>query len=92
LLTAVGAAFCLKAGAGLGGAIPLWIMGASGYVANVAQSASSCRAIEFSFIWLPTICLALSAIPVLFYKQFEMLEPQIHADLEARRKKITAAN
>lgn len=86
LLTAVGAAFCLKAGAGLGGAIPLWIMGNCGYVPNVEQSASSLRGIEFSFIWLPAICLALSAIPVLFYKQFEKLEPQIHAELEQRRK------
>ena len=85
LLTAIGAAFCLKAGAGLGGAIPLWIMGANGYVANVAQSAASLRAIEFSFIWLPAICLALSVVPVLFYKKFERLEPQIHAELAARR-------
>lgn len=86
LLTAVGAAFCLKAGAGLGGAIPLWIMGHCGYVPNVEQTTLSLRGIEFSFIWLPVICLALSAIPVLFYQQFERLEPQIHAELEQRRK------
>jgi sugar (glycoside-pentoside-hexuronide) transporter len=88
LLTAVGAAFCLKAGAGLGGAIPLWIMGSTGYSPNMEQSAAALRGIEFSFIWLPAICLALSAIPVLFYKKFELLEPQIQAELEARRKKI----
>lgn len=85
LLTAVGAAFCLKAGAGLGGAIPLWIMDAGGYVANAVQSASSLRAIEFSFIWVPAICLTLSLIPVLFYKKFENLEPKIHAELDSRR-------
>jgi Na+/melibiose symporter-like transporter len=85
LLTAVGAAFCLKAGAGLGGAIPLWIMGAHGYVANTVQSAASIKAIGFVFIWLPAICLALSALPVLFYKRFELLEPQIHAELDRRR-------
>ncbi len=85
LLTAIGAAFCLKAGAGLGGAIPLWIMGSSGYVPNAAQSPAALSGIEFSFIWLPAICLALSAIPVLFYKKYELLEPQIHAELEARR-------
>ena len=86
LLTAIGAAFCLKAGAGLGGAIPLWIMGNSGYVPNVGQTSSALHGIEFSFIWLPAICLALSAVPVLFYKKYELLEPQIHAALEARRK------
>jgi sugar (glycoside-pentoside-hexuronide) transporter len=85
LLTAIGAAFCLKAGAGLGGAIPLWVMGNSGYVPNVEQNPASLKAIEFNFIWLPAICLFLSTIPVLFYKKYEMLEPQIHAELEMRR-------
>ena len=85
LLTAVGAAFCLKAGAGLGGAIPLWIMGKCGYVPNVAQSATSLKGIEFNLIWLPAICFVLSIIPVFFYRRFEMLEPQIHAELEKRR-------
>jgi sugar (glycoside-pentoside-hexuronide) transporter len=86
LLTAIGAAFCLKAGAGLGGAIPLWIMGSQGYVPNVEQTSASLKAIEFSFIWLPAICLALSAIPVLFYKKYELLEPQIHAELNRRHQ------
>ena len=86
LLTAVGAAFCLKAGAGLGGAIPLWIMGNCGYVPNVDQAADALKGIEFSFIWLPAICLALSVIPVLFYKRFELLEPQIHRELDQRRR------
>jgi len=66
LLTAVGAAFCLKAGAGLGGAIPLWIMGAHGYLANTEQTAGSIKAIGFCFIWLPAICLFLAALPVFF--------------------------
>lgn len=90
LLTAVGAAFCLKAGAGLGGAIPLWIMGNAGYVPNVEQTEASLKAIEFNFIWLPAICLAMSAIPVLFYGKFEVLEPQIHAELECRRSTARA--
>jgi Na+/melibiose symporter-like transporter len=88
LLTAVGAAFCLKAGAGLGGAIPLWILGTHGYVPNAEQTPAALHAIEFSFVWLPAICLALSLIPVLFYKRFENLEPQIHAELEVRRSKL----
>jgi sugar (glycoside-pentoside-hexuronide) transporter len=85
LLTAVGAAFCLKAGAGLGGALPLWIMGAHGYVANAEQSAPSLHAIEFSFVWLPAVCLTLSLLPVLFYRRFERMESQIQAELAARR-------
>ena len=87
LLTAVGAAFCLKAGAGLGGAIPLWIMGNCGYVPNVEQTAASLKGIEFGFIWLPAICLGLSVIPVLFFtNNLKVLEPQIHEQLEQRRE------
>jgi sugar (glycoside-pentoside-hexuronide) transporter len=85
LLTAIGAAFCLKAGAGLGGAIPMWILDGAGYVPKVAQSAASIRAIEFGVIWLPTICFAAATIPVLFYQRFERMEPQVQADLARRR-------
>jgi sugar (glycoside-pentoside-hexuronide) transporter len=92
LLTAVGAAFCLKAGAGLGGAIPMWIMGVCGYVPNAEQTASSLKAIEFSIVWLPAICFALSAIPVLFYGKFERLEPQVQAELDQRRAQAAAQN
>jgi sugar (glycoside-pentoside-hexuronide) transporter len=85
LLTAIGAAFCLKAGSGLGGALPAWIMSANGYVANQTQTPQSLRGIETGFIWLPALFFALSLIPVWFYKKYELLEPQIHAELEQRR-------
>jgi Na+/melibiose symporter-like transporter len=84
-LTAIGAAFCLKAGSGLGGALPAWIMDAHGYVANVPQTADSLRGIELGFVWVPAVCLVLSMIPVLFYGRYERLEPQIHAELEKKR-------
>jgi sugar (glycoside-pentoside-hexuronide) transporter len=89
-LTAIGAAFCLKAGSGLGGALPAWIMHAHGYVANVPQTAASLHGIELGFIWLPALGFALAILPVLFYKKYELLEPRIHADLEARRKGLPA--
>ncbi len=88
LLTALGAAFCLKAGSGLGGALPAWILGASGYVANTTQSASALRGIEIGFIWLPALFYLLSSIPVLFYRKYESMEPKIHAELDARRSVI----
>jgi sugar (glycoside-pentoside-hexuronide) transporter len=90
LLTAIGAAFCLKAGAGLGGALPMWIIDVAGYVPKVEQTAGSIKAIEFGIVWLPAICFMLSAIPVLFYGRFERLEPQIHAELEQRRARAAA--
>lgn len=88
LLTALGAAFCLKAGSGLGGALPAWILGASGYVANTTQSTSALRGIEIGFIWLPALFYLLSSIPVLFYRKYERMEPKIHAELDARRSAI----
>jgi sugar (glycoside-pentoside-hexuronide) transporter len=91
LLAAIGAAFCLKAGAGLGGALPGWILQASGYVPNVPQTESVLRGIEMSVVWLPTACFLLSLIPVLFYRRFELREPQIRAELEQRRQTASAA-
>ena len=85
LLTAIGAAFCLKAGSGLGGALPAWILARFGYVPNVEQTARSLTGIEFSCIWLPAISYALAVLPVLFYYRYERLEPQIREDLEQRR-------
>lgn len=84
-LTAIGAAFCLKAGSGLGGAIPAWLMDAYGYQPNVPQTATALHGIELGFVWLPVACLVLSLIPVLFYGAFERLEPRIQAELAARR-------
>lgn len=86
LLTAVGAAFCLKAGSGLGGALPAWIMSRFHYIPNVAQSASSLAGIKLSFVWLPAVAYALAALPVLFYARYERMEPTIQAELAARRQ------
>jgi sugar (glycoside-pentoside-hexuronide) transporter len=85
LLTAIGAAFCLKAGAGIGGALPGWIMEASGYRPNVVQSVAVLKGIEISIVWVPLVFFALSIIPVLFYRKYERLEPVIHAELDRRR-------
>ncbi len=85
LLTAIGAAFCLKAGAGLGGALPAWILGQSGYRPNVEQTAAALRGIEVAIIWLPAAFFALSIVPVLFYRKYELLEPRIHTELDQRR-------
>lgn len=89
LLVAIGTAFCLKAGAGLGGALPGWILQSTGYVANIAQSPEALRGIELSVVWLPAVAFAAALVPVFFYRKFERLEPQIRADLETRRAQIS---
>ena len=87
LLTAVGTAFCIKAGSGLGGALPAWIMAAHDYVPNVAQGARSLQGISIGFIWLPAVAYALAILPVLFYQKYERLEPRIREELAARAQK-----
>jgi sugar (glycoside-pentoside-hexuronide) transporter len=85
-LTAIGAAFCLKAGSGLGGALPAWILAHYAYVPNVEQTARSLTGIEISFVWLPAMAYGLAIVPVLFYHRYERLEPQIRRELDERRK------
>ena len=91
LLTAVGAAFCLKAGSGIEGVLPAWVMAAHGYVPNAAQTASSLAGIEIGFIWLPAVFFTASLIPALFYRKYEALEPRIHAELDRRRAQAALA-
>jgi len=85
-LTAIGAAFCLKAGAGLGSSLPAYIIEYYGYKPNVAQTPSALFGIQVGFIWLPVAFFLLSIIPVLFYKKYELLEPQIHVELNRRHQ------
>ena len=91
LLTAVGAMFCLKAGAGLGGALPGWILEGTGYVPGVEQSAAALGGIAWGIIWVPAIFFALAVIPVLFYGKYEKQEPAIQAALVERRAAAAAA-
>ncbi len=84
-LTAIGAAFCLKAGSGIGGALSAWIMQATGYVANSVQTNSAITGIELSGVWMPAAGFLLAAVPVFFYWRFEKLEGRIQADLALQR-------
>ena len=85
LLTAVGAAFCLKAGSGLGGALPAWILARCHYVPHAQQTVLALHGIEASFVWLPAICYGLAVLPVLFYGRYERMEGRVRMDLEQRR-------
>jgi Na+/melibiose symporter-like transporter len=90
LLTAVGAAFCLKAGSGLGGALPAWILDWYQYAPPVEQkpveqTAQALFGIELGFVWLPAVFYAIAVVPVFFYHRFERLEPKIRGELEMRR-------
>ncbi|MFB5192160.1 MFS transporter [Alicyclobacillus fastidiosus] len=80
-LTAIGSAFCLKAGSGIGGLLPAWVMGFYGYRAGHVQTASALYGIQFSFIWLPMIVFLLGILPMTIYKKFERNEQMIRGEL-----------
>lgn len=89
LLTAIGTAFCLKAGSGLGGAIPAWVMGATGFVAHQEQTSAAINGIVFGFVWIPAVFYFFALIPVLFYRKYELLEPKVQEDLLLRRGEVS---
>ncbi len=85
LLTAIGSAFCVKVGAGLGGALPMWLLHLGGYVEGQPQTSAALVALDYGIVAIPAICFALALLPALLYGRFERLEPQIQAALAHRR-------
>ncbi|TCD53658.1 MFS transporter [Alloscardovia theropitheci] len=88
-LTAVGSAFCIQVGSGLGAFLPLEIMNANGYVANAQQSQQALDSISFCFIWLPVIVYAIVALIMCFYRKYEKMEPQIKKELAQRSERLS---
>lgn len=80
-LTAIGSSFCIKAGSGIGGALPAWIMGAFGYIPHKVQTISALIGIKWAFIGIPLILFLLALIPLIFYKKYEGMENTIRNDL-----------
>jgi sugar (glycoside-pentoside-hexuronide) transporter len=89
LLSALGAAFCLKAGAGVGGALSMGLLDVGGYLAGQEQAPSALLAIERAIVWIPLVCFSLALVPLLFYGRFERQEGQIRTALERRRAQPT---
>lgn len=83
-LTAIGSAFSVKLGSGLGGWFPALIMNHSGYIPNTQQSAGSLKAIELSFIFLPAAAFTLAALIMVAYYRYERQEKTIKKELAAR--------
>lgn len=77
LLTAIGSSFCIKIGSGIGGALPAWIMGMFGYVANHQQSSHGLLGISLAFNGMTILVFALAIIPLLFYGRYEKMQGMI---------------
>ncbi len=76
-LTYAGASFGQKTGSGVGLALTGFILSATGYVANQAQSAEAIFGIQFAYIIIPLVCYLLFA----FILQFNPLD-KIYKDVE----------
>ncbi|MCD7757955.1 MAG: MFS transporter, partial [Clostridiales bacterium] len=75
-----------KLGLGIGQVVLGWILAFGGYDgAAEVQSASAQSAISFLYNWLPVAMIVVCFIIMLFYKLDKEM-PQIHADLEDRKK------
>jgi Na+/melibiose symporter-like transporter len=85
-----GVLFALKAGLGLGGALTGWILGAYGYVGNVAQTPNALLGIRLSATVYSAVPLAIGLVCVILYPITKSLNLQIQNELEARRKKLAA--
>ncbi|MGA2446325.1 MAG: MFS transporter [Opitutaceae bacterium] len=83
-----GIVFALKAGLGVGGALANGIIGAYGYVANVAQSEQSLRGIQLSATVYAGIPFALGVLCMFFYPITKELNLRIGNELAERRKKF----
>jgi len=78
--------FALKLGIALGGAILAWILDAYGFVANVAQSATSLTGIRMVMSIYPAIAGMIGVLLMVFYPIDNKMMKQIEADLTARRQ------
>jgi GPH family glycoside/pentoside/hexuronide:cation symporter len=86
-----GIVFALKAGLGVGGALANGIIGAYGYVANVAQAEQSLRGIKLSATVYSAIPFALGVACMFLYPITKELNLRIGDELAERRKKYTSA-
>ncbi len=83
--------FGLKVGLGIGGWLLGIVLAAFGYVANVAQSASSIMGILIAISVLPGAMLLAAALLMRFYELGDDMMVKIEGDLRERRGEPAAA-
>lgn len=86
-----GILFALKAGLGLGGALAGWIIGAYGYVPNVAQTEHALLGIRLGSSIYSAIPILIGLVCLAFYPITKAMNIQIQNELEARRKKFATS-
>jgi glycoside/pentoside/hexuronide:cation symporter, GPH family len=78
--------FALKAGVAVGGAALAWVLGAYGFAANQAQTATGLRGIRLVMSIYPAIFALLAMVLMLFYPLDKFRLARVQADLIERRR------
>ncbi|MDD2973099.1 MAG: glycoside-pentoside-hexuronide (GPH):cation symporter [Lachnospiraceae bacterium] len=79
--------FCMKVGSGIGTAALGWILAAGAFDAKQAvQSAAAIGAIQWSFVWVPAISMAVAAVFVFLF-DLDKHYDQVVADLAVGKYK-----
>jgi GPH family glycoside/pentoside/hexuronide:cation symporter len=78
--------FALKLGIALAGSIQAWVLDSFGFVANVAQSATTLNGIKLLMSIIPAIAGIIGVGLMVFYPLNNKMMVKIEEDLTARRK------
>lgn len=87
-LTVSASMFALKAGSALGGAIPAFILGYVGFMADQAISDTAIHGIRAMSTLLPALFFCIGGLMMLFYKIDKALLTKMESDLLERREKL----
>jgi len=77
--------FAVKIGMGLGGALPGFVLGATGFDASAEQSAEALAGINFAFAFMPVLILLPAGIALLFYRLDRKMLARVESELAQRR-------
>jgi GPH family glycoside/pentoside/hexuronide:cation symporter len=80
--------FCLKLGIALAGTFQAWVLDKYGFVANVAQTATSLNGIKLLMSIYPAIAGIIGTVLMLFYPLDKQMMTKIETELIERRRKI----
>jgi glycoside/pentoside/hexuronide:cation symporter, GPH family len=86
-----GIIFALKAGLGFGGALGGWLLAASGYVPNVAQSARALQGIRLCMTIFSALPFALGVLCLVLYPIGKELNLRLQTELAERRRSLSGA-
>jgi len=81
--------FAIKTGVAVGGAVPAFLLGMSGFTAGAEQSESAVAGINIAFALVPAVVIIPAGLAMLFYKLDHGTIAKIERELASRRAAIT---